>query len=488
MGFLVGPDSGELAEDNETFARVDGSQFGSPIPALFIDESQFPNPEEFGLRTGQQNPSGEWMVLETLAVDVSSRYEVDVYDVRTLTDPQSWDADKAIKITGTVFPDPHPDEWWRDVHDETGRLFLFVGPLKQYLQPDNRVDLEFLRHAHAGIAPLVIRGYDAGVGTRPPAKAAAEDDTDDYPLNEPTTHRSDTERRALGLDRPELDEEWRRFSTAQMYELANDIKVAAETAEYDDIRLPWLSAAVKENTRLIKMSELVGDFVDSLNSGVSLAPGMIYSIRFRAFHESVNFAAERHFSVKPSRQRLDMELKSMLSARLWMKSPAYFLTREAIEAATPADSPLTSLALPNSKCLVFHDRPLPIDFPIGGVQRSVLAWVFVSDEHGTLEGVQVFTVADDNSDFIMTNGSIESPALRGWTSKILPALSAGHWSPSERLKLPGEPMDRTWRRALERKRDREVATGSLDGVRLLTPLVLSDLAPRRVTHETTDRE
>lgn len=473
MGFLVGPDSGELAEDDATFARIDGTQFDSPIPALFIDDSQFPNPEEFGLRTGQQNPSGEWVVLETLAVDVSSRYEVDVYDVRTLADPQSWDADKAIRIAGTVFPDPHPDKWWRDVHDETGRLFLFVGPLKQHFQPGNRVDLEFLRHAHAGIVPLVIRAYGAGVGTRPPAEEKVEEDTD-YPINEPTRHRSDAERRALGLDRRELNEEWRRFSTEELYELANDVRVAAETADFDDIRLPWLSAALEENSRMIKMSDIVGDFIYSLRSGVPLAPGAIYSVRFRAFHDSVNFAASRHFSENPSRERLDLELKSMFSARLWMKSPAYFLPREHIETTTPADSPLTSLTLPNVRCLVFHDRPLPIDIPIGGAQRSVLAWVFVSGEHGTLEGAQILTVADDNSDGMVANGSIESPALREWASRVLPALSSGHWSPAPRLKLPGKPMDRTWRRALERKRDREAATGSLDGVRLLTPSTGAD--------------
>lgn len=169
MGFLIGPDSGELAQDNGTFARVSADQFGSPIPALFVDESQFPNrPEDFGLLTAKQNPSSEWAVLETLAVDVSSRREVDIYDVRDLHDPHVWDVGRVVKIAGTVFPDPHPEQWWREVHDETGRLFLCVGPLRSYFEPGNRVSMEFLRHAYVGLCPLVVRGYGSGFGTRPP--------------------------------------------------------------------------------------------------------------------------------------------------------------------------------------------------------------------------------------------------------------------------------------------------------------------------------
>lgn len=475
MDYLIGPDSGDVAFDDGTWARVDAETFGSPVPLLLVDESQFPNAEAFGLLTGQQNPSGAWEVLDGLAVDVSSRYEVDVYDVRELTDPHHWDAEKVVKIAGTVFPQPHPDQWWSDIHDKTGRIALLVGPLKQFLLPGNEVNWDFVKHARMGICYLVVRAYQSGIGTRPLAQEEVDDgeeevvDDSDYPINEPTGHKSDAVRHALGLDRPGLDEQWQRYSTSELLELANDVRVSPDETHYEDIRLPWLSAALKENTRLVTMSEIVSDFMDNLKDGAPVVPGDIYSVRFRAFQQSALFASKRRQSERPSREHLDLELKSMFSIRLWMKSPAYFLSREYIEAARGADSSLTSHTLPNARCLVFHDRPLPIESPFDGVQRSVLAWIFISDEDGTLEGTQIFTVADDTSDFIMTNGSIESPALRGWASKILPTLSSGHWSTSDRPKLPGKPMDRTWRRALARKPDREAATGSLDGVRLLTP-------------------
>ncbi|QSM95682.1 hypothetical protein I3U40_08035 [Mycobacteroides abscessus subsp. abscessus] len=466
MDYLIGPDSGDVAFDDGTWARVDAETFGSPVPLLLIDESQFPNAEDFGLLTGQQNPSGAWRVLDGLAVDVSSRYEVDVYDVRQLPDSGEWNEDLAVRVAGTVFPDPHPDQWWSDIHDKTGRIALLVGPLNQFMEPGNRVNWDFVKHARMGICCLLIRAYQSGIGTRPPmGREAADSDI----FSEPTTRRSVDEGQALGLDGLEPNEGWTRFHDSQLDELADDAQVPVDETHYADIRRTWLSVAVQENARLKKMSEVVGDFGDSLLDVAPVAPGDIYSIRSRMIESSLRFVADRAVSEQPPDEQSDLEVASMSSARLWMKSPAYFLTREAIDTATPADSPLTSLALPNSKCLVFHDRPLPIDFPIGGAQRSVLAWVFVSDEQGTLEGAQIFTVADDMSNCFMTNGSIESPALRGWASKILPVLSAGHWSPSEPLKLPGKPMDRTWRRALERKRDREAATGSLDGVRLLTP-------------------
>lgn len=465
MGYLIGPNSGDVAFDDGTWARVDAETIGSPVPLLLVDESQIPHAEDFGLLTAEENPSGVWKVLDALAVDVSSRYEVDVYDVRGMPDPNEWNADQVVRIAGTVFREPHPDQWWSDIHDHTGRIALLVGPLKRFMEPGNRVNWDFLSYARMGVCCLVVRAYESGIGTRPPGEE--ETDTTDDPLNEPTTNRSDAERRALGLDRPELNEKWRRFSSGHLRELAHDVKVSPDQTKYEAIRLPWLRAALDENSRLIKMSDIVCDFADNFTSGTPLAPGAIYSIRFRAFHDSITFAADRPAAEAPSKERVALELQAMLSARLWMKSPAYFLPSEHVEATLPQQSPLDSITLPNATCLVFHDRPLPIEFPIHGAQRSVFAWVFISDGNGTLEATQIFTVAEDLADFVVTNASIESPALRDWASKILLTLSSAHWTPAPRPTLPGHPMDRTWKRALERKRSREIATGSLDGVLLL---------------------
>ncbi|WP_396908368.1 hypothetical protein [Mycolicibacterium sp.] len=467
MDYLIGPSTGDMAFDAGTWARVDAETFGSPVPLLLVDESQFPNANRYGLLTAEQNPSGAWRVLDGLAVDVSSRYEVDIYDVRNLPSPDEWNEDKVVKIAGTVFSDPHPDKWWRDIHDNTGRIAVLVGPLKRFLEPGNRVNWAFLEHARLGVCCLVVRAYESGIGTRPPAKE--EMHTTAKTANAPSSSRAEEDRRALGLDGPEINEKWGRFYKGQLMELANDVRVSPDKTDYEGIRRPWLSSALDENTRLMKMSEIVCDFADSFVERSPLAPGAIYSIRCRAFYDSVCVAAERRSSARPSKTQVDLELKAMVSARLWMKSPAYFVPRAHVEAAVPAEAPLTSYTLPNAKCLVFHDYPLPIDPPIRGAQRSVFAWVFISDEDGTLEATQVFTVADDNTDFVVTNGSIDSPALRGWASRILPTLTSAQWSPAPHPNLPGRPMERTWRRALDRKRAREVATGSLDGVRLLPP-------------------
>jgi hypothetical protein len=167
MGFLVGPCPGELAKGDGTFARVNAEELGSPVPALFIDRSEFPNPEEFGLLTAAQNPSKAWVVLDTVAVDISSRHKVDIYDIRNLPDSNKWEADKVVKIGGTVFRNAHPEQWWSDVHDKTGRIFLAVGELRRHLEPGNRVGVEFKKGAYVGLCSLVVRWYESGIGTRP---------------------------------------------------------------------------------------------------------------------------------------------------------------------------------------------------------------------------------------------------------------------------------------------------------------------------------
>lgn len=169
MSFLIGPDSGDMAFGDGTWARVEAATLGSPIPLIFIDDSQFPAAEDFGLLTADQNPSGAWEQLDSLAVDVSSRHEIDIYDVRKLPDPRVWDSKAVVQVAGTVFPDPHPETWWRDVHDKTGRIGVFVGPLKRHLEPGNKVSRAFVKDARFGVCYLVVRAYEAGIGTHPPA-------------------------------------------------------------------------------------------------------------------------------------------------------------------------------------------------------------------------------------------------------------------------------------------------------------------------------
>ncbi|MFV8308222.1 hypothetical protein [Mycobacteroides chelonae] len=166
MVVRIGPDSGDLACDPAPWVRVDSAEFDGVHPALFVDESQLRNAEEFGLMTAAQNPTMDWEVLGTLTVDASSRFEIDLYDTRNLPVGKAWNEDLVEKIAGAVFPDPHPDKWWNEVH-EVGKIFLFVGPLKKCIEPNNRVSLEFKKHAHFGIFLLVLKAYPTGIGTRP---------------------------------------------------------------------------------------------------------------------------------------------------------------------------------------------------------------------------------------------------------------------------------------------------------------------------------
>lgn len=167
VDILIGPDTGEPAAGDGSWVRVDASELGVPVPGLFVDESELPGARRLGFLTAAENPSSEWRPLPTVAVDVSSRYEVDVYAISADADPLSLSRTDLAKIGGTVFPDPHPESWWTAVHDTAGRIFVAVGPLKKHLQPDGSVAFDFKREALVGLCYLLVRAYGSGIGTRP---------------------------------------------------------------------------------------------------------------------------------------------------------------------------------------------------------------------------------------------------------------------------------------------------------------------------------
>jgi hypothetical protein len=165
--FLIGPDTGELAAWDGSWLRVDASELGIAVPGLFVDESELPGARRLGLVTAAENPSGEWRPLTAAVVDVSSRYEVDVYAISSDADRLNLKPGDLVKIAGAVFPDPHPESWWTAVHDTAGRIFVAVGPLKRHLRPDGTVASDFKRDARVGLFCLLVRAYDSGIGTRP---------------------------------------------------------------------------------------------------------------------------------------------------------------------------------------------------------------------------------------------------------------------------------------------------------------------------------
>lgn len=169
VDILIGPDTGEPAASSGSWVRVDAAELGAPVPGLFVDESELLGARQLGFLKADENPNSEWRPLPTVAVDVSSRYEVDIYEISAGADPLSLSPANLTKIGGAVFPDPHPESWWTAVHDTAGRIFVAVGPLKRHLQPDGSVAFDFKREARVGLCYLLVRAYGSGIGTRPPA-------------------------------------------------------------------------------------------------------------------------------------------------------------------------------------------------------------------------------------------------------------------------------------------------------------------------------
>lgn len=170
MEFLIGPQTGDLAGNEPVAARVDKSEVGGPLSLLLLDDAEFPNAADYGFRTAAENPSGEWRRVETVIVDASLRYEVDLYAItgRDETGHVNPETD-LVKIAGAVFPDPHPQSWWDAIHDESGLIMVAVGPIRKHLTPGGSVPTALLQHMRVGVCGLLVRAYPSGIGTRPPS-------------------------------------------------------------------------------------------------------------------------------------------------------------------------------------------------------------------------------------------------------------------------------------------------------------------------------
>ncbi|WP_141251378.1 hypothetical protein [Mycobacterium avium] len=146
--------------------RMSGEAVGFPLPALFIDEAQFPSAADYGFRLPSENPSRQLAPLQRVAVDVSDRYAIGLYEVNVGSSGPAIGTE-LVKLTGSVFTEPHPDPWWIDVHDRAQLLLVGVGPVREYLLPGS-VSIDLLPHLHIGVCRLLVRAYSSGLGTRPP--------------------------------------------------------------------------------------------------------------------------------------------------------------------------------------------------------------------------------------------------------------------------------------------------------------------------------
>lgn len=277
---------------------------------------------------------------------------------------------------------------------------------------------------------------------------------------------SDT--RALGVDDLRIGEIWRYYCRSQASEIARDLGIEPRRASYEDVRQAWIHHAMEQLTLTNDTAMIVTDLKKTLDTRSALSPGSIYGLRCTAAQQSFWSASMRDYrNGPPSGQTTLMETTSMVSTHLWLKAVAHFLPTAQISASSDSIGQEKVHHLPDSCCLVFHDHPLPLDVAVDGMD-SVLAWLFMCDDDGLLDVTQVLMVSPDRRECLVVNGSIGSAALSPWTQRIIPSLTRKHWRSSPKLDLPGRPTEMAWRRALERQRIQEAATGSLDGVRVVS--------------------
>lgn len=166
---LAGPPGADLDGPEPGFVRVEGRELGMPLPVLFVDQSRFPDAGDYGFQTVSENVSGQWRPIETVVVDASMLDALTVFAVTGSDETGYVDPDEDLTpITAALFPDPHPQQWWDDMHDKTGLIMLCVGPVIEHLQPGGSLSWELLPLVRIGVCGLVVRAFDNGIGTRPP--------------------------------------------------------------------------------------------------------------------------------------------------------------------------------------------------------------------------------------------------------------------------------------------------------------------------------
>lgn len=166
-------------------------------------------------------------------------------------------------------------------------------------------------------------------------------------------------------------------------------------------------------------------------------------------------------SVFSRAKRGDRSAKALLSQFVILgdvlaAAEPYYLPIEQIQVAAAADSTRTLPA--SSSFLVWHDEPLPV----GGDVR-VLAWVFMTDEAGTLYDLaHCITVLEDEmweSSWCNLREGTAAPVARS----VAGALQSGSWRQARRLRLGGEVDSAAWKRELIRSAGR-VRSGGLYGL------------------------
>ncbi|MBN9216225.1 MAG: hypothetical protein J0J04_15730 [Microbacterium sp.] len=147
--------------------RLSPGVLGMEMHAILASPAQFRGLSlaDYGFRSINVPTRSQVPTVERLGLDIRDRFNVDI--IRDADSPL-----RARVVGGFLFEDPHPDEWWRAVHDR-GAVPVIVGDPGAFLgAPTIGAGVAALAAAGAvvGDMRLVVRMYDTGVGTAAPGQ------------------------------------------------------------------------------------------------------------------------------------------------------------------------------------------------------------------------------------------------------------------------------------------------------------------------------
>lgn len=141
--------------------RIDPTQIETHSAMLFIDRSElFGQDTEANGFVPLENGGQNVPITDKIGADVKDRYNVDFFVGETTAG-------------GFEFSDAHPKEWWDKVHDVGELTVVSCQDSNRLLNAPTWSDgIKALVADGAKIVrmPLVVRMYDAGVGTSAPGQ------------------------------------------------------------------------------------------------------------------------------------------------------------------------------------------------------------------------------------------------------------------------------------------------------------------------------
>lgn len=272
-----------------------------------------------------------------------------------------------------------------------------------------------------------------------------------------TSYLTDSKAAVLGIDDDRLDVDVERVNRLQGGLVLQRHSLPAD-ATPDQVRQAVATRLFRQMDRDFSVSiALTGDLPTPVQ-GLSTSAFPALRAQLLRQHQLVMTEGSIYSRAKQG----DRSAKAMLDQFVILgdvlaAAEPYYLPVGQIEAVSAAAE--TARALPaESSFLVWHDDPLGVG---GGVR--VLAWVFMTDEAGTLYDLaHCITVLEDG----VWEGSwcsLRSGTVAATVRSVAAALQSDGWRQAKRLRLGGEVDSPAWKRALIRSASR-ARSGGLHGL------------------------